>query len=870
VYYLKTNDYEENCFYFWSSIADFQYHIDLQDTLNYFKELFRLAIEEHRREEEGKHKSALQLIDDLIELNQSQQKFLILFNRLKEEILQSLGQYENISCSKSMRRKINEIISSNFDLVEKLEKLIATDCLNIDLEFDNPDDQGQFYEYLKDENQSELFYATNIFIDHSLDHDCWHGINLIFASDTVYFVRDVSEKEITLDVSGRRGEDGRHAQHRQHATRTSEDDLDGLPGGNGEAGQNSGHIYPIAKSRFDGKSNIDKLITSGCEGGAGGTGGNAGNGTSGNFGANAAEGTIFPVLTRYYLARGERGTRGGHGGVGGDAGLAGLGGHAGLIYIEENQTNITDTFISLIESIAKQNIHDQDGQPGEGGKGGTGGRDGYDYLLYRTRVFGRPKTVRGSIYWRGHKNIFWYAEFYFTCDRPSRKPDGINNGAGKSADIQLHSGRIRNKCENKNQSNEEQMKNESNEIINRHNEVSKNISKAMNLFKDQMSDILDERQLKMKTQQLSDSMLNHAYQVVQQALALNIVKTESTILKTSEMNSDDKHDQVSVLNKIKFDQSEQEMIKFKKLNIIADLQYKYQRKIEDFHIQLTENINRKTNQIKSLKSTGRNLFFQTDIVNISSTLFSLKQNPIPQQHKPFQLNEYFQQLNELKRQKQKFIKIKNQFNQFNIKEFIHNLCLEFGNEEIIKKKLMIFDEIFHLNIVDINDLIERIYSPDDSQPELNFPNELRTISSQNKTKFQQFEFNQYSPIYHQSNEEQIIEIHPIEELINEFLHSKEKNLELIIRIFHSLSSIINSNQENLFCKKKFEKFLYFLFINLIFIRTDFNHGHLFHSMKRILNSIQLNYSTSLFNRLQPVLVLKEKQFHEFQKCLEKI
>ncbi|CAF4683027.1 unnamed protein product, partial [Rotaria sp. Silwood2] len=67
IFYLNTDDYNQNCFDFWSVIADFDYNIDLTDTLKYFKELFGQSIEEHRKEIEDKHHSALKIIDDLLE-----------------------------------------------------------------------------------------------------------------------------------------------------------------------------------------------------------------------------------------------------------------------------------------------------------------------------------------------------------------------------------------------------------------------------------------------------------------------------------------------------------------------------------------------------------------------------------------------------------------------------------------------------------------------------------------------------------------------------------------------------------------------------------------------------------------------------------
>ncbi|CAF4419175.1 unnamed protein product, partial [Didymodactylos carnosus] len=424
----NTKEYNDNCLNFWSLIADLESHIDLEDTLDYFKDLFRQSIEEHRHEQEEQHKSSLTLIDDLIEKNQNQQKSLISFNKLKEEILQSLSRYENVSSKSEIRKKLNEIISSNYDLVEKIQKLISKDCLNIYLEFNDTVEEENFYQYLKAKDQNELvyriflvieeilskpkikinhniitiegyniiisdliddlenklkelnnkevrFYGTNIFLDHSLNNDLWRGINLIFASDIINFVKDISsDKKITINVSGKKGQNGKHAEHQQHATRESEDGNDGLPGENGQAGQNGGDIYLIAKQKCDGRLNLEKLITSGGDGGKGGNGGNAGNGYNGKNGQNATE-EHYVSFWRYgyHLDKGEEGTRGGNGGTGGDAGLAGLGGHAGLVYIEENQVLITEIFSNLIESNDKSNVSGDDELPGQGGSGGLGG-----------------------------------------------------------------------------------------------------------------------------------------------------------------------------------------------------------------------------------------------------------------------------------------------------------------------------------------------------------------------------------------------------------------------------------------------------------------------------------------------------------------
>ncbi|CAF1521082.1 unnamed protein product [Rotaria sordida] len=156
VYFLKSDDYNSNCFNFWSLIANFDYNIDLKDSLNYFKELFIESIDEYKKEKEEQHKSALELIDNLIEENENKQKFFNLLNKLTEEILKSLSIYENVSPNSEKRKKLINIMSSNYEVDEKLKQIISIDCFNINLEFNDTNEEELFFKYLKNNDENEI------------------------------------------------------------------------------------------------------------------------------------------------------------------------------------------------------------------------------------------------------------------------------------------------------------------------------------------------------------------------------------------------------------------------------------------------------------------------------------------------------------------------------------------------------------------------------------------------------------------------------------------------------------------------------------------------------------------------------------------
>ncbi|CAF4494774.1 unnamed protein product, partial [Didymodactylos carnosus] len=222
---------------------------------------------------------------------------------------------------------------------------------------------------------------------------------------------------------------------------------------------------------------------------------------------------------------GQPGTRGGDGGIGSDVGLGGFGGYAAVIHIEENQNLIAETFSKIIESKDKSNISGGDGSPGEGGKGGTGGYDGTDVLYHKYHSFTRNKKYEGHIEILKIKKTLFTLDVKFVFKKKSKKRDGIDNINGKSADLQLRSGKVRNKREEKETFNEQQIKGQLNAVINNNNEetnnTSNNITSSMNLLKDQMIEILDERESKIKTHQLSNSFIENSYKIVQQSLVLN-------------------------------------------------------------------------------------------------------------------------------------------------------------------------------------------------------------------------------------------------------------------------------------------------------------------------------------------------------------
>ncbi|CAF0748821.1 unnamed protein product [Didymodactylos carnosus] len=345
IFYLKTDNYDQCYFEFWSVIADFDYNIDLTDTLNYFKKLFCELIEEHLR-----------------------------------------------------------------------------------------------------------FYGTNIFVNVSLENEHWSGMNLIINSDVINFVTDEPNTKIKVDLTGKKGADGANGKGGSHGKRCVEDRLDGVPGENGQVG---GNIYFIVNKYFKGQENIEKLITSGDEGSNGGNGGRGGNDHDEKNGDPGPKdhGLGF-LFSGYDLKEGEPGVPGGDGGNRGDANLGGFGGHAGEVHIEDNSP-----LVDKIESIDKSNRSAEHGKPGEGGKGGVGGYDGVDTLYYKRHKFAPIETCEGYILTVFHKAHWFSFDIEVIYHDKHKKRDGISRAQGKTADMQIDSGKTRQKCENKEKSNEKQIKN---------------------------------------------------------------------------------------------------------------------------------------------------------------------------------------------------------------------------------------------------------------------------------------------------------------------------------------------------------------------------------------------------------------------------
>ncbi|CAF1283166.1 unnamed protein product [Didymodactylos carnosus] len=207
--------------------------------------------------------------------------------------------------------------------------------------------------------QEVRFYATNVFVNVSLENEHWSGMNLIINSDVIDFVTDKPNTKIKVDLTGKKGADGANGKDGSHGKRCVEDGLDGVPGENGQVGGNGGNICFVTNKYFREQENIEKLITSGGEDDKGGNGGHGGNGHDGKNGD----------------PKGELGIPGGDRG---DAGLGGFGGRAGEVHIEENRKIIHDNceLVDKIESIDKSNRSAEHGKPGEDGKGGVGGYDG--------------------------------------------------------------------------------------------------------------------------------------------------------------------------------------------------------------------------------------------------------------------------------------------------------------------------------------------------------------------------------------------------------------------------------------------------------------------------------------------------------------
>ncbi|CAF1392624.1 unnamed protein product, partial [Didymodactylos carnosus] len=117
---------------------------------------------------EERYKSALDIFNMSIEQNDNKQNHFNLLNRLKEEIIQSLNYYNNISPKSEIRKKLNEIISSIDDLDTKFKQIISSNCFDINLEFKDIKEKQEFYQYLKENNTNDILIQLLLIIEDSL------------------------------------------------------------------------------------------------------------------------------------------------------------------------------------------------------------------------------------------------------------------------------------------------------------------------------------------------------------------------------------------------------------------------------------------------------------------------------------------------------------------------------------------------------------------------------------------------------------------------------------------------------------------------------------------------------------------------------
>ncbi|CAF4481076.1 unnamed protein product, partial [Didymodactylos carnosus] len=424
--------------------------------------------------------------------------------------------------------------------------------------------------------------------------------------DVIDFVTDEPNTKIKVDLTGKKGADGANGKDGSHGKRCVEDGLDGVPGENGQVG---------------GNENIEKLITSGGEGGKGG---NEGHGGYDHDGKKGDPGPKDHGLGFFLGSNLKEGEPGGDSGNGGDAGLGGFGGHVGEVHIKENRKIIHDNsqLVDKIESIDKSNRSAEHGKSGERGKGGVGGYDGVDTLYYKRAPI---ETCEGYILTVFHKAHWFSFEVIGVIDHDKpKKRDGISRAQGKTADMQIDLGKSRQKCENKEKSDEEQIKNQLNQAINNHaektNHISNNITNSINLLKDQRNEMLDERQTRVKTHQLSNSLLENAYRIAQQSLALHTTtmksETENHILKTADTKIRRDKKNSSIRSQLTVDTDENECLQFQRHNsIIEKLTEDYELKKEHLMEKFKTKIKEIDHQIRPLRHKGKTILFKIDIDN---------------------------------------------------------------------------------------------------------------------------------------------------------------------------------------------------------------------------------------------------------------
>ena len=254
------------------------------------------------------------------------------------------------------------------------------------------------------------------------------------------------------------------------------------------------------------------------------------------------------------------------------------------------------------------------------------------------------------------------------------------------------------------------------------------------------------------------------------------------------------------------------------------------------------------------------LIFNQDSSLLSSNYDNILLNSNQQNPQPFLLNEYFIQISEFKERKRILNSVRCRINQLNINTIIDEICSEYGNKELIQQKLFKFDKILDFNHLEDNEYLkffnihhlikQNDFIMDDSISYTSHLTELlqektndsklieeilniliesniplvRIKQSENFLLFlyqilqknenlKQFKLMDCTPIYHHSNEQ--LKIHPIEYLINQLINAKEKTIEMMVSILKCFVTIIENNEFQIICRKKLEKFIEILIINLI-------------------------------------------------------
>lgn len=479
---------------FWLELADLETDIDLKNILTYVKEDFITAIDEVQKKEELK--KAVLLKEKHAWIHKGQQLTALL--NYTNELIKKLSDQTYVNPTCDNYKKLFVILAGNESAPQKivninktlkirlaaeaelnqyttwlniLEQALAEPEINIKIGQIEITGGNIFLSTIQKIIEEKLasnshikqvaINGAHIFLDVSLTADCWHGIDFTVAGEIIKF-----DRNITIDVSGRKGKDGLPGESQPNAQRPGENGLDGRPGQNGEAGQNGGDITLIAQQTIHKKSKqLITLNASGGEGGIGGNGGNGGNGHAGADGISATVETLPWYCGGWYCEYGKSGSRGGHGGQGGNAGLGGYGGTAGQVSIKEKGSEVKDKFSIVQED--KSQIVSEDGKPGEGGKGGLGGLDGKD-AIYVKYTFSSKKESGRNI-----QINKWYRFNFGTLNVPlewsfnnKSEPELREEKQGKKGEQGLTAAKRlqiqRNKAAAKQRSSENQLKTNSN------------------------------------------------------------------------------------------------------------------------------------------------------------------------------------------------------------------------------------------------------------------------------------------------------------------------------------------------------------------------------------------------------------------------